>query len=58
MAHYVCADCSWQGNALTCPLCGGITESLHVEEVSGLPSGSHEVGFASGFSDLDFDDDL
>lgn len=57
MAHFLCANCSWQGNGGVCPLCGEITESLHVEEYSGLPL-HHELEFATQeVEDVDFESD-
>lgn len=49
MANLFCANCSWQGNAIACPNCGEATESLYVEEHSGMP-GAYELEFAT--SDL------
>lgn len=46
MANFFCANCSWQGNAFTCPNCGESTENLYVEDHSGMPT-IHELEFAT-----------
>ena len=50
MSNFFCANCNWQGNEGSCPLCGEITENLNVEEYSGMPAGQYDLSAQAGFS--------
>lgn len=54
MAQFFCADCNWQGTSGACPLCGNVTESLDVEDISGMPRATYDMEFSHDSGRVDF----